>query len=596
MRKLFVICGALLTLTAVFSCVRGASTPQSIAGHINETVVARATTYEWMTYPGYSIEATPPNVSLPRVNKSDCGSLDLIACQNLYDCVRSGGKTGKCDQAYFANKTSPGKIGASGGVRPAQINPFWLQTTWRVDAGNTSTCASDGNNCSQSNCGAAGSNQGPCLTDGEMYARWATNSAPYAANVTITELSSALNADNPNIWDPVLLQQPPDSSPAAYTLIWQGNFTATTSTSVSATVAKVPSANTRFTATLVSAPTVNKLIQNTTHSSIAWTGFGTNVTRLTQPAAPVTLGINGAAIVPGAEVNTWAVSDTVTVNTLPFVPFLQVLPIQGGPSGFGTVVLYHMVLAEQVGHGLNGVQPGDDPIVVSNGVALVEDSIERGLNITNAPSQYTNVGQIDNCQIEGGIYGGALAAQYQNGSNLPSPYPISSGLVASINNVGTGAVSLQNVYLFNGTVMSSEAGSMTLNGYNYLGEVHLESNTAQNTLVILPGATADFSGGTANGNAASFQIGLLWGASATLDVRGNAYYAIATTAATTFPLPTIEILGRTAVCCATTANPSVMNCNITLGTTPLGAGACSAVTPALGNYAFLPGSGTFVGF
>jgi hypothetical protein len=39
-----------------------------------------------------------------------------------------------------------------------------------------------------------------------------------------------------------------------------------------------------------------------------------------------------------------------------------------------------------------------------------------------------------------------------------------------------------------------------------------------------------------------------------------------------------------------------MNCSLTLSATALAAGACSTVGPALGNAAFLPWGGAYVGF
>ena len=74
----------------------------------------------------------------------------------------------------------PHTFGASGGVRPPIINPYWLTSTIVVDPLNVSGCASDGNNCTQSSCGSAGSNQGPCLTPEEfVIGRWACNGSPH---------------------------------------------------------------------------------------------------------------------------------------------------------------------------------------------------------------------------------------------------------------------------------------------------------------------------------------------------------------------------------------------------------------------------------
>jgi hypothetical protein len=594
-RKMLAVFSVLL---AVGGCISTAAN-RGLPPNSSETVAVRAVTYEWMAYPGVSDNPAAPLVSFPRVLQSDCGSMNLAQCQALYDCVRSNGKSGHCDQQFFSSPgkagTVPHKFGGAGGVRPAKINPFWLQASWFVDGSNTSTCASDANNCSQSTCGSAGSNQGPCADDGEVFARWATVAPAYAQDTTITEMTSAANIDNPIVWDPIVMPLQPDSSAISVTLLWKGNPTVVTTTSISSITQKTASTNTRLNVVLGTPGAVDQMLIDTTQAnSVAWVGQSSVAARITQPMAPLTIPTGGTAINTGVENNAWATSDTVTLNSLPFVPFVQVFPTFAGIAGAGTVVLNHMVLTEEPSHILFGVGPGDDTLVIGNAVNLVECVAERGVVVNNNTIQYEGNTGIFNSMLLGGVYGGAIVPGF-TAINVTSgpPFTISAGGLTTKNISGTGTIALQNVYLLNGTYIFDNELPPTISGYNAIGELHLEQVAAR-PFTILPGATVDLSGGVASNT--TFQTGLVYGSGAYLNNQGTVWYSITNTAATTMPITNLQLGSGTTACCATVANPSVLNCNITFSATALGAGACSSITPALGNRAFLPGGGAFIGF
>ena len=74
-----------------------------------------------------------------------------------------------------SSEEAPHTFGAAG-AQPAYPNPYWATTGWFIDYANVTTCASDNNNCTQSTCGSAGSNQGPCATYAEISRRCGTPS------------------------------------------------------------------------------------------------------------------------------------------------------------------------------------------------------------------------------------------------------------------------------------------------------------------------------------------------------------------------------------------------------------------------------------
>lgn len=601
---------ALLAVCAI-ACVRSTGAG-SITPRVDEmsAPAVKVTQWAWATYPGSCTIPTPPDTSLPRVNRSDCGGMALDKCQTFYDCVRTDGKSDGCDQAFFAtgpaapSKIKPpvhGKFGAAGGVRPPIVNPFWLQTTWFVDGQNTSTCASDANNCSQSTCGSAGSNQGPCLTTGEMFARWGTTGPAYQQDTTITTMSNDVNLQTPVIWSPVLIPQPGAGNYTTLingsTLVWKCSTTSTAAT-ISSVTAKVASSNTRFQVTLSPAITGNaeNLIIDTTRSpnSAAWVGNTSAVARLSQPVQVTAIPSAGSPASPGLEDNGWAAADVISVLSGARANIINITPIGSGIADFATVILDRCVVpTASPTRGTGGVGYGDDSLVIGNHVQLVEDFFEKQVFINQAVVSYENWVVDINSNFQGGVQGGAVQPiTLANGVQMQPSAGMSAGVISNYNSAGaggTGAVSLHNVYLFNAPfLLSAETCNSTFSGYNLFGEVQID-NHAGFSVVLTPGSTIDLTAAFSG-----TQTGLLWG-NGSFNNEGTVYYSIANTAATTLPIVSPLLQGSTTACCATVANPSVVNCNIALSATNLGAGACSAVTPALGNLAFSLAGGAYVG-
>jgi hypothetical protein len=573
-----ILLGLLLFFTLA-GCV--ASGARNVTPRTSETVAVRAVTYEWMTYPGQSIEATPPLYSLPRVTQSDCGNLTLTQCQDLYDCARSLGKSGKCNQQFFGEPGKPGVVprmfGGTGGVRPAKINPFWLQASWFTDSANSTGCASDANNCSQSSCGAGGSNQGPCLTKGETFARFAGYAPIYQANMTWTFMSSEPNNDDPGIFNPIIMSFVPDNTLEGPILALTGT-TSASSTTITALTAMVPSTNTplQITATGLGRYLA---IQNTSRSnSIAWTDGQSSPSAISQPLNPISLGSSGNPPVVGTVNNSWTNGDSINNLTLPSIWWNQIVPTMAALSGQGYVALQHIKVPENVPA---GIAAGDDYVMIGNGVIPVESAFETSVAFVAPYANYlANFGS-RNCQFLGGVFGGPNVAAIDGTKRELLLFD--AGIIAGIN-ATSGGVSIRNSMIINNTGFNDRNRSSLVSGHNFWQGVWVGQNSV---IKVLSGGTIDFN-----------QLGaaVLWGAG-TIDANlGQVLYSKAVTSATTFPLSGgLAIQGGTTVCCNTVANPSVENCSITLSATSLGAGACSSGTPALGDRGFLPGSGAFIG-
>lgn len=475
-------------------------------------------------------------------------------------------------------QSAPLMAGAVSNVIPT----VWTVPSWFIDPSNSSGCSSDQNDCQHSSCSGS---QGPCNTWGEIMARFGTKTPQIQQNQTFTFMSSQTSWWDPVIYDPIIVSNNPDgSSTTGPSIQIVGTLTTSSSTTISSLTAKNTSTNVALAATIPGLAQ-ELIVQNTSRAnSIAYMARSSG-TNMTQPCAPVTLTSNGEPPTLPAENNAWAATDGVNLITMPHVLITELVPQLSGLNDTGNIQVQHILIEESSPTN----QPGDDRIIMGRGVVLVEDIIERNLLIQpDGPPGYNANMAIINCEVLGGFMGGPNVANPN--TTLPSvPMPIYCGEISAVNNTGTGSVSFRNVFLQNDVVLRSTSVNnfVLIDGYNYFSNVQIDLTTQ---VRVLGGGVIDAS--VSGGNVT---VGLIWGLG-TLDAyMGTVRYSASNTGATTFPINAIKIQALTTACCMTVAAPSVVNCGLALSATALSAGACSTVGPALGDRAWQPGAGAFIG-
>ena len=189
-----------------------------------------------------------------------CGHLPIDQCKKAYDRV-NGGLDGGTGWRELDDTLIPSAL-AAGGVRPPIINPFWKQTTWVFDYGNSSGTAADTNNCETTSTA--------CVHRYEMFARFGCTNPQIAQNTTFTMMSPVTGNDDWVHFFPKVN--------SGVDLIWQGNtrgvlFQSGTIGTVTAQNFSNQDFRITFTATDGGAlnPPVGSLIVNTTRTSQAWT-------------------------------------------------------------------------------------------------------------------------------------------------------------------------------------------------------------------------------------------------------------------------------------------------------------------------------------
>jgi filamentous hemagglutinin family protein len=498
---------------------------------------------------------------------------------------------------------------------PPYPNPFWNQAAWYIDPANSSGCASDTNNCSQSSCGGGGSKQGPCLTynTGVVHNKWGTRSPVISANVTITWMSSqGLGVDggatttalqDPMIFDPILSSIAPDTNFNGPTVLITGT-TSTTSTTITALTAKVIGGNgTRFQVTCVGCNTAAaqfSFFQNAARSnSIAWQ-LEAATTFFSQPLGAATVNSNGATPSTGAEVNNWTNGDTLAITSLPAVNIVEIKPTLNTNFGNGQIVLKDLYITEQAFQA--HPDTGDDPLTISTGVNIVECAITRALYLELVTTNFIGNMQLSNDNFIGGVYGGPEVQQPSTGGVNSVPVTITGGVISNLNNAGVtggdGASSLKNVLIERGTGFVNLTNAFFwMSGYNWWGEVLLDSGI---TVQLMSGGTLDLTGGNPSQN----DVGQVWGPGrldayqgTVLVANSHMIFGDAGASSITMLAGHMQIQGQNLGCCiandAGITNTYCTSINVNTFTLPCAAGP--GIDAGLGGRVFLPGGGAFVG-
>jgi hypothetical protein len=477
----------------------------------------------------------------------------------------------------------------SANARPPLNNTYWTVPNWWIDPANSTGCASNNNTGTSATCGAAG--VGPLLTWSELdYGRWGCMGDPMgcpvlAQNTIVTFLSSQPAYNDPVIFHPLI--SPINGSSAAATLgpLIQitGTLTAGTATTLTVLSSKSRPGNVGLRGTGSIALAQGKLYQNTTRAnSVAWfTGWtgGTVSQRNTiaQPMAPAVPAANGT-IAP-AENDTWATNDNLVPQTPPTVLLVDVRPEYNGISGVGTVAVSHIVIPENFA---NGVQPGDDAVIIGNFTQLIEVWSQRAVWLDVPATVYTSASGLVNCALDGGFAGGARVPNHLISATVPGPPAIVGGynvITGPLN--GTGTLAFSGVLLDGDTIVRSFIGAvnMDFSNYNYLGFVLSDS-----TMTVLNGVvdmqSRNLYGGNVVYGTAPFDAG-----------RGQVIYPTGAAGAVTgMPLSgTFKVAGSTVACLGvpSVALP-VLTCNKTVSAANLDAD----LGATLGCY-FVEGGGSF---
>ena len=409
------------------------------------------------------------------------------------------------------------------GVSTSPITPAsWNVPTWYI---NGSTGA-DSNSCTSSG--------SPCKTWGEIaYHRWGTTSPIHSVNVAFNITGSQTSpGSDPVIYKPIL-SVIGGADAAAETPVYvtfTGTLTAGSATTFTLISAKTRSSNTRFRGTFSVTPTVEQLLQNTTHPSYAWDTLSAN--NITQPLTATSISSNSFSTI-GTEVDTWATSDSVTPNTMPSFNFMDVEPIMACLQGSCGVTITHILVPENISA---GTQPGDDQVVFGDAVQLIENVFEKQVVFTQRRVNYIQSYTCINNAFVSGILTSPPAANSIVSSNDNVSMSVNAGYLFPQGALaGTGSVQLTNTLLdYDVWLKTSGSAPLQLRGLNYAGLVEFESKA------LIQYGVFDVTSTEASGNT-------VWGASGTLD-SGNGwviYASGASGAANSIPITNLKIGGGT---------------------------------------------------
>lgn len=427
---------------------------------------------------------------------------------------------------------TPTRFGASGGT-PSPINPAsWSVPAWFVDPGNSSTNASDSNNCTTSGT--------PCLTKAQIFQRWGTNSPNLSTTVTITYLSADTTGTDPGIFTPnfypggILVNTA--SLPAAS---FTGTLLAVTAKSASGNQAL----RSTFTVT-TGAVAVNMLLVNTTRGNsraFAQRNTGGGLWQISQPLTPY----SGTGTPANTEVDTWANGDSINGYALLNVNLAVVggntVQAQAGFAGPQNIVSNMTVWDSQA---------TDDPFLLSGTAetALVESVVTRAFTYAAAPGPLRT--QVSNVSIN------IISFSLPTSGFSSAPF-ISGGIL-------NGFTSLDSVVFQKDTIIVSSNSVC--------------NNCTFNSSVCIDSGTLKFIGQS------SAVSGVILYGGGTINVGGGVFGYVST-AASTFPLTGgLQLNGvATGYSNSTTAGVTTIHGGITLNPTNLDAAAGAA---GFGGYAY----------
>lgn len=473
-----------------------------------------------------------------------------------------------------ACSTSPGDGGLP--VCPSS----WSQAAWFVDPNNSSGCASDSNvTCGQSTCtsGVPGIADGPCLSYTQITNRWGTLSPRILQNTIITAMSSD-NGDT-DVW-----YAGPFSLEKGAGIEIAGTLTTVQATTLSAVTAKNRSTPQLLQVTFAAGSlAAGQLVVNTTHASRAWIykNVSGNTWLMTQPGTasnqtvPTLRNCNNPT-----EVDTWAVSDVVTVYTVPQINLAYAGAVVQGESSstFGNgFTLY------QIGVRAPTTTSGFAPMTLGG----LTEFIESASNIPVFPIQSGSLGALGNGFVNSSIAAGVLA---NIGSSLDSTN-VATGIITPLTCYSAGYFGTGTTWNLTPTMGTFTQDTILAAGSNSLINVVYAGIES----VYLDGGKLTITGrGDVNSNAGAAGGPYIWG-TGTINATGTGRIFYPTgaggAAASLLASGGIQLNGKTVGCYSVPADAAAPTCN-----NAITASGMDSAFGTLSGCVFNPGGGSFCNY
>lgn len=459
-----------------------------------------------------------------------------------------------CSQPSPSNPT-PRLFGAGGTTSPI-IPASWTTPAWFIDPANSSGVASDSNSCTSS--GA------PCLSYAQIaQQRWGTYSPRLQQATSLTWMSTQSGAVDP-VYADLLLEN------GAATIQGQlGAGQLVCSSTLSGVVAKNRATPQLLTAALCAGTsTTGLLVNNTTHSSFAWTYSlvtGTTWT-LSQPCAPQTTASTCT------EVNTWANGDTYSVYAPVGVNIAHLGPTSGFNQSFGNKLFLYHVRAQDAASGTNF---NFNTIAIDRDVSAIESRLDSIVNISSEASGEDLVIANNDYFFVGAI----SSSPFAPASGFAGSLGLAAGVLGTAQNAfGQSVIQVQGGSADWDTIIGGGASAKPVFNGGF-GAVYIDTAT-----VLSPslGLTINL-GNVVTG-------GVLWGPG-TLNATVRSRIAYTNTATTEFLVSALTINGGTTACSIGTGATAVWNCGITLNVANLDAAVGVA---GFGGAATIPAGAAFM--
>ena len=411
---------------------------QTQQANLARATQARLENVEPMTFSS-RITGPPP---LPELRSaSEIATAACTAFDGSWRCP------GKKHATIFADSPTTGPI----------VPSSWTVPTWAVDFANTTGCASDQNSCTQTTCGGAGTNAGPCLSNAEIELhRWGTYAPSLPQNTTINALSNQSTSQRET--DPFIFSGRLTGGTQGAQLTYLCAPTVVSTTTIASLTAKSRGTGVRLSVGLTAGGGLKLLYTNSTHPATAWaiasggSGFFMN--------QPLNWSSSTSTVPVSAEVDTWATTDSITTSTLPTVNITQLTPqvdFQGTAESAIVVVKDCNIL-------YGGTEnDGDQPLVVGPFVELIDDYIQNEVIISGPAQASCEVCGSSNVYYKGGFSGGfyAAGASKVNGGVSGGLWTILGGTVAA----GT---TVQTVPVFSGVQLDGDV-NLNTSSENFMG-------------------------------------------------------------------------------------------------------------------------------
>lgn len=375
------------------------------------------------------------------------------------------------DESPIKDHAPPGPIRAFTG-KPT-IPGAWSYTLWAFDPANTSTCASDSNNCTQTACGAAGSNQGPCKTYTQIaLGRWGTYE-PLLSSQTLTVVKQM--SSQPDYSDPIIMRPVLNNSTTDAVLRLDCTLPTPTARTITVSASKNRSTNTLWTLSGISHGLSSNLINDTTANSWFW-HWKVNDLSTDFASQPVRQSIDNdwggnhlpteIAIVTNDAANEYTDTQLVQSNIVELNPIMQ--------SNDSGLVDTYVEVQHCNGWALNTPNNGDGRTLIGNSYVWLHDTYFtrrvywRGDSLNNTVATWGNV------YFQGGIDNGVPASDPDSTSGH---FMLYGGVVSTPN----AAIShLSNVTLTGDTLIgdrSGGSGHVKVKGGTVIGEAaYLDTN------------------------------------------------------------------------------------------------------------------------